>query len=400
MGCKKRLPFPTQYLRLCCPGKAKYAPTHSACGLGKTRYRFAGVMFRIRILPSIVAMWAAFFNVAAAQRIASPPEGKLYQGLYFDDPAAGSDPTEHDVNAADVARLEKVLETKTAWIYFSDNWSESRHFPSGMCDWVRVLGKVPYLRLMLRSELEQNRAEKTFNLANILAGKFDDDLKAWAREAKLFGSPILIEWGTEPNGKWFSWNGKWNGGAKKGPGRYVETYRHIVDLMRNEGADNLQWVWHVNWLDQPEAKWNRFENYYPGDDYCDWVALSAYGPLTPRDVDGIESFRFKMRTAYPRLNKLAPGKPIVIAEFGCDIHHRKVDASEWAKDALEDLFSGRWPAVIGFCWWNESWENDDTKQHNTDMNILHGAALTKVFRQQLAQHADQVQETPVVVPSS
>ena len=34
--------------------------------------------------------------------------------------------------------------------------------------------------------------------------------------------------------------------------------------MRAEGANNLQWVWHVNWFDEPEAKWNRFENYYVG----------------------------------------------------------------------------------------------------------------------------------------
>ena len=64
--------------------------------------------------------------------------------------------------------------------------------------------------------------------------------------------------------------------------------------------------------------------------------------------------------------------------------------------ALEDLFSGRWPAVIGFCWWNESWENDDHKKHNTDMIILHDAGLTKVFREQLAKHADKVQETPII----
>jgi len=62
----------------------------------------------------------------------------------------------------------------------------------------------------------------------------------------------LIEWGTEPNGEWFSWNGKWNGGAGEGPARYVAAYRHIVDLMRADRADNLQWVWHVNWLDEPE----------------------------------------------------------------------------------------------------------------------------------------------------
>ena len=338
--------------------------------------------------------------VRGEQRIAPPPAGKLYQGLYFDEPAAGRDPTEHDVTAENVTRFEQTLGTKTAWIFFSDNWSESRKFPAATCDWIRGLGKIPYVRLMLRSDLEQNHAEKTFSLANILAGKFDDDLKAWAREAKAFGSPILVEWGTEPNGKWFSWNGQWNGGATEGPRRYIEAYRHIVDLMRGEGAENLQWIWHVNWFDEPEAKWNRFENYYPGADYCAWVALSIYGPLTPRATDGTESFRFKMQTAYPRLTKAAPGKPIVIAEFGCDIHHRKVNASEWAKNALEDLFSGRWPAVIGFCWWNESWENDNTAKHDTDMNILHDPGLTKVFREQLTKHADRMQATAIIGPSS
>ena len=103
-----------------------------------------------------------------------------------------------------------------------------------------------------------------------------------------------------------------------------------------------------------------------------------------------------MEEAYPRLIKLAPGKPIIIAEFGCDLHHRKVNAGQWAEAALDDLLSGRWPAVTGFCWWNESWENDDTAAHNSDMNILHDAALTKVFRAEFARHSEQVQEAPIV----
>ncbi len=335
-------------------------------------------------------------SIRAGQLIAPPPPGKLYQGLYFDEPKPENDPTEHDVTSADVDRFEDALGTKTSWIFFSNNWFESRKFPRETCEWIRALRKVPYVRLMLRSNTEQDRPEKLFTLANIVAGKFDEDLKAWAREAKEFGGPVLVEWGTEPNGSWFSWNGKWNGGANEGPGKYIAAYRHIVDLMRTEGADNVQWVWHVNWLDQPEAKWNRFENYYPGENYCDWVALSAYGPLTPRAVDGTESFRFKMATAYPRLTKIAPGKPIVIAEFGCALHHRTVDASEWAKQALDDLFSGRWPAVIGFCWWNESWENDDVRKHDTDMNILHDAKLTNVFHETLAKHANKLQLVPII----
>lgn len=335
----------------------------------------------------------------AAPPVAPPPAGKLYQGLYFDEPANGHDPTEAEVRPADVMRYENAVGKRAAWVFFSNNWGESRRFPTETCTWIRGLGKVPYVRLMLRSDLEQEHREKLFNLSNIIVGKFDEDLRAWARDARAFGTPILVEWGTEPNGSWFSWNGKWNGGAVEGPRRYIAAYRHIVDLMRGEGAENLQWIWHVNWLDQPEAKWNRFENYYPGDNYCSWLALSAYGPLTPQTKDGTESLRFKMREAYPRLVKLAPpGKPIILAEFGCTLNHRSVDASEWAKSALDDLFSNRWPAIVGFCWWNETWENDDTKAHDTDMNVLHDTGLTRVFRQTLAQHASAVQESAILSP--
>lgn len=355
-------------------------------------------MFQVRIFFGAVAVSVGVMNACGAERLVTPPEGKLYQGLYFDEPRSGRDPTEHDVTPADVTRFEDKLDTKMVWVYFSNNWSDSRRFPSAICDWIKGLGKIPYIRLMLRSDAEQMRPEKTFTLANILAGKFDDDLKQWANDAKAQIDPILIEWGTEPNGQWFSWNGKWNGGSVEGPRRYIAAYRHIVDLMRAQGADNLQWVWHVNWLDQPEKKWNRFENYYPGEDYCEWIALSAYGPLTPRTADGTESFRFKMHNAYPRLRQLAPSKPIVIAEFGCDIHHRKVDASEWTKNALEDLFSRRWPEVIGFCWWNESWANDDIKKHDTDMIIFHDAKLTKIFRDELAKHEGALQQTPIMSP--
>src|SRR3954462_5536995 len=200
------------------------------------------VLLRCAMLAVVAAS-----SVHGGQVIAPPPPGKFYQGVYFDDPKAGNDPTEHDVTAGDVARFDQALETKTAWVFFSNNWFESRKFPRATCDWIRERGKVPYVRLMLRSDAEQDRAEKTFTLANILAGQFDEDLRGWAREAKQFGAPLLVEWGMEPNGKWFSWNGKWNGGAKEGPARYVAAYRHVVDLMRAEGAVNVRWVWHVNW---------------------------------------------------------------------------------------------------------------------------------------------------------
>jgi hypothetical protein len=350
-----------------------------------------------KIGKTAATLFAVLLNIEqATPPIAVPPEGRLYHGFYWGGVGTDEhDPTEHDVTATDVANYEQAVGAKVTWVYFSNNWFESRAFPVATCNWIRGLDKVPYVRLMLRSDVDQKRPEKIFTLSKIVAGEFDQDLRAWAREARSFGSPILIEWGTEPNGDWFSWNGRWNGGPSEGPKRYVETWRHIVDVMRSEDATNLQWVWHVNWLDQPERKWNAFENYFPGANYCDWMALSAYGPLTPSASDGTENLRFKLRNAYPRLTNLSPGKPIILAEFGSALHNHRVDAAHWAKSALDDLFSDRWPAIVGFCWWNEGWQNDERKKHDTDMIVLHDAALTRVFREAFLQHADKIQTTAI-----
>jgi hypothetical protein len=347
------------------------------------------------LLVALLAAGAPSF--AEGPPIAPPPAGKLYQGFYWGGVGSDThDPTEHDVTSEDLRRYEEAMETKTTWVYFSNNWFESRKFPVETCAWIRSLGKIPYVRLMLRSDVDQKHSEKTFTLTRIGAGEFDSDLRAWAQQARRFGWPVLIEWGTEPNGEWFAWNGKWNGRAEGGAARYVAAYRHIVDIMRGEGAANLQWVWHVNWYDEPQTKWNRLENYFPGESYCDWVGLSAYGPTTPTTPDGTESLSYKLSTAYPRLTSLVPEKPIILAEFGCDLHNSHVRATRWAAEALETLFSNRWPAIIGFCWWNEGWQNDDVKKHDSDLIITHDRELTRVFREELTAHRAKIQEEALV----
>ncbi len=75
----------------------------------------------------------------------------------------------------------------------------------------RAAGSVPYIRLMLWSSPEQGREEKQFTLQRILNGEFDEDFRSWARAAAGFGSPVIAEFGTEVNGKWYPWNGWWNG---------------------------------------------------------------------------------------------------------------------------------------------------------------------------------------------
>jgi len=230
---------------------------------------------------------------ALGQPIPAPGAGRFYHGCY----PGGITGEEDDITVRDVQNYEKVVGQNVAWVYFSNNWYASRRFPVETATWIRKHGAVPYIRLMLRSRNHaMGKPEKGFALQSIIDGKFDSDLKAWGRAAGAFASPLIVEYGTEANGEWFGWNGKFHGENKKdgfgdpfkadGPERFVAAYRHIVDTVRGAGADNIAWVFHLDASQSPEAAWNRFENYYPGSDYVQWIGVSCYGPQKPTDDAG------------------------------------------------------------------------------------------------------------------
>ena len=143
-------------------------------------------------------------------KFAAPPLGKLYHGIY----PGGKSGDEDDLRPRDLEEYQKAVGQQAAWVYFSNNWFRTREFPLKTATWIRAAKAVPYIRLMLRSNSEQDQPEKLFSVQAILAGEFDRDLKRWAAQAKAFGSPLLVEWGTECNGEWFPWNAKWGAGEE------------------------------------------------------------------------------------------------------------------------------------------------------------------------------------------
>ena len=58
------------------------------------------------------------------------------------------------------------------------------------------------------------------------------------------------------------------------PATFVAAWRHIVTLFRDEGADNVTWLWTVNqWTPDgtgPIAAW------WPGQGYVTWVGIDGY----------------------------------------------------------------------------------------------------------------------------
>ena len=139
--------------------------------------------------------------------------------------------------------------------------------------------------------------------AEILSGAHDDLIRRNARALKRFGRPVLLRWGWEMNGDWYTWSAAKNGNDASG---YVQCWRHLRKLFAEEGAGNVSWVWSPNWNDSPQAGWNTKAEFYPGDEHVDWVGVSGYNlnREIPGDLFG------KIYADY------AGRKPLMIAEVG------------------------------------------------------------------------------------
>ncbi|GAB4494214.1 MAG: glycosyl hydrolase [Anaerolineales bacterium] len=323
------------------------------------------------------------------QNIPLPPENYIYHGVF---PSGGESIV---VSPNALQEYEEATGKEAAWVYFSHFWFDSKAFPLETALWIRQRGSVPYLRLMMQSYFKSNRDEPLYTLQNIISGQIDDDLRAWCQTARDFGTPLIVEYGTEVNSDSFPWSGIYNGGGQTndygdatlpdGPERFRDAYRHIIRLCRENGADNITWVFHAGGQSYPNEAWNAFENYYPGDEWIDWLGFSAYGTHTPFSSYH-RSFRAEIEDTYPRMTAIAPNKPILVAEMGSAKNNPYLDQAEWTREALEILLSGQYKNIIGFTWWNEAWQNDGNPQNDTTMRVQDNPQLQAVFQEMIGNN--------------
>lgn len=274
-----------------------------------------------------------------------PPATGIYHAAYPD-----FCPTEDCVSQQRIRSFERLAGKRIAWAYFSDNWFHGIHFPAAKVRKIwSVHHTIPFIRMMARGNWSEGCTDKTYALVKILAGRYDAQLRAYAKAAAAAGIPLMIEFGTEANGDWFPWSGACNGGRRVGAERFRAAYRHIVTLFREEHAGNVTWVFH---LDASSA--TNYADYYPGARYVDWVGLSAYGAQMPGDVS--TPFRSVFDPAYRRLAAAAPGKPIALLEFGT-IEPGK---ARWISNALHLIASERYRRLKAESYWDSNWTNPGT----------------------------------------
>ncbi len=191
-----------------------------------------------------------------------------------------------------VAALEADVGHRLAIVHTFDRWGDA--FPTPAERAYAAHGQIPFLNL------------KGIPSERIVDGSQDGYLRARARAVRELGRPVMISYYAEMDRRSRS--------AVGTPQQFVEAWRHIVGIFRDEGAHNAVWVWCATG-DGLRGSHPHAPAFYPGDGYVDWACFDAYD--WPRgDGRPHRSFADIAGEPYRYLVKHMPGKPIMLGEFG------------------------------------------------------------------------------------
>jgi mannan endo-1,4-beta-mannosidase len=177
------------------------------------------------------------------------------------------------------------------------------------------------------------------SVAAIAAGKYDAYLRSYASAVKAFRGRVILSFGHEMNGRWYSW-----GYTNTSPAVFVAAWRHIVDVFRQQGARNVTWLWTVNIVDK-DGRIPNPARWWPGRRYVTWVGIDGYY------YEPSWTFASLFGPTIKDIRELTLD-PILIAETGV--------APEAGKPAkIANLFAGiRAYGLLGFVWFDASRQRD------------------------------------------
>ncbi|MGH3067201.1 MAG: glycoside hydrolase family 26 protein [Streptosporangiaceae bacterium] len=167
----------------------------------------------------------------------------------------------------------------------------------------------------------------------IAVGDYDTYLRSYADSVRDYGHAVVIGFGHEMNGDWYSW-----GYGSTSPKAFVAAWQHIVTVFRQEGAFNVTWLWTVN---QEERKGTRsIAAWWPGANYVTWVGIDGYYVRRSDNFDSVFGGTISQVQALTH-------KPILLSESGVS-----PKIIRFAK--IENLFNGlESHNLLGLVWFDE-----------------------------------------------
>jgi hypothetical protein len=209
-------------------------------------------------------------------------------------------------------------------MYYS-GWNEP--FWTSFATAARASGAVPVVQLQPAG----------ISLAAITGGHWDGYLRRYAAAVKAYGHPVILSFGHEMNGGWYSW-----GSGHEAPQAFVAAWRHVVTVFRQAGAANVTWLWAANSVIETgqagsggSGTW--LGQWWPGSQWVDVVGIDGY---YYHPADTFESI-FDLTLAQIRRFSNAP---VIISEVG-------IGPNPSRDSQLSALFSDARAAGIGAVIW-------------------------------------------------
>jgi hypothetical protein len=179
------------------------------------------------------------------------------------------------------------------------------------------------------------------SLTDIADGRYDQYLDSYASAVRDFGQAVIIGFAHEPNGSWYPW-----GAGHVSPATWIAAWQHVVNVFRQEGADNVIWLWTVNsqGSDGPMAG-----AWWPGSSYVTWIGIDGYY-TEPGDT-----FASVFGPALGEVRGF--GKPIIISETAVG------PGTGDQTGGIANLFAGlRASKLLGLIWFDVAQDNGPYQQ--------------------------------------
>lgn len=236
------------------------------------------------------------------------PQSGIYIGIYGE----GNKSLIKDF-VVDTERIEEVYGTQHASLLYYNNYGVTP-FATNAAKRMKAIGGS------LQIHMQPN------NLDEVSDGSY---LRTFAREAKASGIPIFLRFGGEMNGEWVPWGLK--------PEKYIEKFKLVHDIME-EDAPNVVMVWAPNFF-----PWDNMAEFYPGDEYVDWVGVSCYTTLSYTSETKESKLKANPIDLLTYIVKdYGERKPIMIVEGAVStyaVEEPSIDYTEWTKNNLRRFYS-------------------------------------------------------------
>jgi hypothetical protein len=168
---------------------------------------------------------------------------------------------------------------------------------------------------------------------------YDSYIKATANYLNKLEIPVFLRFACEMNIKANCGNFT----------SYIEAFRYVSGIMKDK-APNVAMVWSPNDI---SAKDRTYDQYYPGDEYVDWIGVSTYTSLyfqgkkdwgnqqdTNDSVYMTGDYANPLAKIKPIIDAYGARKPIMVSETGVG-HYAKLTGehlSDWAAVQLRRLY--------------------------------------------------------------